>query len=306
MVSVQAANTPAQPQKKKEVRAPLTPEEIAKRAEQLKKRIAEEMIKVEAVVPQTAPAKPQKARKLLIFTLAKGFVHDSIPLAAQTFTLMGKKTGAYETVVTDDPQAFAPEKLECFDAVLMDSTTGTPLADKALQQSLLAFVKSGKGIAGIHAATDSFGSWADYGEMMGGYFAGHPFHPITVKIDDPASPINAVFKGQGFDISDEIYIFRPPYSREKLHILLSIDYDKSKKVQDTVAKMVADKKAKPRADDDYAVSWIHQYGQGRVFYCSLGHVHETYWNPAILSHYLAGVQYALGDLPADATPSVKK
>ena len=127
-----------------------------------------------------------------------------------------------------------------------------------------------------------------------------------MKIDDPASPINAVFKGQGFDIKDEIYVFRPPYSREKLHVLLSIDYDKSKEVQKTVAKMLLDKKAKPRADDDYAISWIHQYGQGRVFYCSLGHVHETYWNPAILAHYLAGVQYALGDLPADATPSVKK
>jgi len=30
---------------------------------------------------------------------------------------------------------------------------------------------------------------------------------------------------------------------------------------------------------------------------------STYWNPAVLQHYLDGLQYALGDLKADATPS---
>ena len=32
---------------------------------------------------------------------------------------------------------------------------------------------------------------------------------------------------------------------------------------------------------------------------------STYWNPAGLQHYLDGLQYALGDLEADATPSSK-
>ena len=44
------------------------------------------------------------------------------------------------------------------------------------------------------------------------------------------------------------------------------------------------------------------FGDGRTFYCSLGHRDEIYYNPTILRHYLAGFQYALGDLEADATP----
>ena len=43
-------------------------------------------------------------------------------------------------------------------------------------------------------------------------------------------------------------------------------------------------------------------GKGRIFYCSLGHNREVYWNPAVVRHYLAGIQYALGDLQVDATP----
>lgn len=42
--------------------------------------------------------------------------------------------------------------------------------------------------------------------------------------------------------------------------------------------------------------------EGRIFYCSLGHRDEIYYNPMILEHYLAGFQYAIGDLEADATP----
>jgi hypothetical protein len=51
-----------------------------------------------------------------------------------------------------------------------------------------------------------------------------------------------------------------------------------------------------RTDGDFPVSWIRREGSGRVFYCSLGHREEIYWNPQVLAHYLAGIQFALGDL----------
>jgi hypothetical protein len=204
---------------------------------------------------------------------------------------------------------------------------------------------------GIHAAGDSAYEWREYGKLMGGYFHSHPFYKITMKLDDPNSPINAVFKGKEYAIEDEIYVFREepysrrypelpePYSRERLHILLSIDMDRSefaqpstkvngKKLSDKDVLEVTSRDGKvtarlngseidvnsievragdsgPRKDRDYAVSWIHTVGRGRVFYCSLGHRNETYFNPTIMQHYLAGLQYALGDLEADATPSGK-
>ena len=30
---------------------------------------------------------------------------------------------------------------------------------------------------------------------------------------------------------------------------------------------------------------------------------QIFWNPQVLKHYLAGIQFALGDLYADATPT---
>ncbi len=268
------------------------------------KQLQDEVRKVEAAMPTKAPAQPKKARKLLVYSLAKGFVHDAIPLGGKTFALMGRKTGAFEATETADPAVFTPAKLAEFDAVMMNNTTGDCLPTRQQQQALVDFVKGGKGVAGIHSATDALYGCSQYGEMMGGYFNGHPFGPITVKLDDPSSPINAVFGGKGFDIVDEIYTFRAPYSREKLHVLLSIDLAKSKSVQGVLEKS-PEKHWQNRPDDDFALSWIHQYGQGRVFYCAFGHWHQSYWNPAVLQHWLAGLQYALGDLDADATPSAK-
>ena len=255
----------------------------------------EPLEKVAAAMPEKAPAKPARPRKLLVFTLTKGFRHGSIPLAAKALEIMGEKTGAFEVVSSDDVAMLKPENLAKFDAFCSDQCTGSLTDDEALKQSLLDFVRSGKGYIGIHAATD-VGGWKfpEYHEMIGGVFAGHPFRRISVKLDDPACPINAVFEGKGFEISDEIYIFRDPYSREKLRVLLSIDWENAR-----IGK------GGNRADNDYALSWIREYGKGRVFYCAFGHDDAIWWNPAILGHYLAGIQYALGDLKADATPSAK-
>jgi type 1 glutamine amidotransferase len=280
----------------------------------------EEVTKITQAMPETAPAKPQKSRKLLVFTLTRGFPHSSVPVAAKAFEIMGQKTGAFEAVVSDDIAMFEPETLRQFDAVLMDNTTGDLFAvdtknltqeeqkaakDRSarLRRSLLEFVNGGKGIAGVHAATDCFYNWKEYGEMMGGYFNGHPFSDIVVKNDDPKSPVNAAFQGEGFANRDEMYTFREPYSREKLHILLSIDMDKTKLADDPAKPGF--KKGENRPDHDYAISWIKAQGRGRVFYCSFGHEHNIFWKTHILQHYLAGIQYVLGDLQADATPSAQ-
>ena len=57
-----------------------------------------------------------------------------------------------------------------------------------------------------------------------------------------------------------------------------------------------------RDDNDYPVAWTRQHGKARVFYTSLGHNPDPFWDPRMLAMFLAGIQYALGDLEADATP----
>ena len=143
------------------------------------------------------------------------------------------------------------------------------------------------------------GTWTEFNKMIGAYFKWHWLDPqlITVKIDDPRSPLTAMFKGREFEVHDEIYTMGiNSWSRDDVHVLTSIDY----------AKMSDEDKAQeanPRADHDYGLSWIRREGQGRVFYEALGHSERNYAIRPLLEHILAGMQYALGDLKADDAPS---
>jgi len=267
--------------------------------------------KIWAAMPDKPVVKPVRERRLLVFSVCTSFWHPSIPYAKMTFEMMGRRTGAFTAVVSDDLSMFEPDKLKGFDAVLMNNTTGElflpkgkKLQDlsgqdrakaKRLRKSLLDFVNNGGGLVGVHAATDCSYRWKEYGEMIGGYFAGHPWNAsstVVLKIDDPDHPINAAFGGKPFKVTDEIYQFREPYSRSKLRVLLSLDTEKTD----------MNKKGIRRKDGDFAVSWVRPYGKGRVFYCSLGHRKEIFQTPVLLKHYLAGVQFALGDLKAEAAP----
>ena len=270
--------------------------------------------KIEAALPDKAPAEPKHDRKLLIFSKTNGFRHSSIPVGTVAITLLGKKTGAWTATHSEDDSVFEPESLKQYDAVLMLNTTGDifrpskmPTEAKAkeaaldrearLKESLVAFVKGGKGLAGTHSATDTYHKWGAYNDMMGGAFINHPWHTkVPVKNLAPKNPVNAAFDGKGFDITDEIYQFRNDTALSTgRKVLLALDTDK-----------MDVSKGGTREDKQYAVSWISTYGKGRTFYCSLGHRDEIYHNPTILKHYLAGLQYALGDLEADATPAKAK
>ena len=49
--------------------------------------------KIRLAAPQDAPAKPNNRRKVLVFSGADGFVHDSIPWGEAALRIMGEKTG---------------------------------------------------------------------------------------------------------------------------------------------------------------------------------------------------------------------
>lgn len=260
---------------------------------------SEEAKKIEEAMPERASVQPEKPRKLLVFYLCQGFAHDSIPLCNKALEVMGKKTGAFLPVFSNDMSAFEPPHLDSFDGVLFNNTTRLKFENPQHRQALMDFVKRGKGVIGIHAATDNFYDWPEAAEMMGGLFDGHPWGAggtWAVKIDEPDHPINKGFQGKGFLIRDEIYQISGPYSREKLRVLLSLDMTNSRNHKVGGIK---------REDNDFAIAWIREFEKGRVFYCSLGHNHEIFWNETVLRHYLDGIQYALGDLKADATPSAK-
>ncbi len=354
-----------------------------------------------AALPSTPGVRPLRQRKVLVLahTGAGGFVHASIPLAAKAVEELGNRGSLWTTTVTYNSADINADNLKQYDAIFLDSTTACFLDDKdpsvtaARRAAFLDFVRSGKGIAGIHAATDAYhtdclaaeaaassGStgpnfmalilaaqlvtagdkgdsgavsrqewtaiaddwfqkldtgntgkvsradfvkhfnsllpppgphlgleskpvlqWPEFNTLIGGYFKFHWPDPqvIYVKIDDPNSPLTAMFHGKEFEIHDETYTFaQESFTRRNVHVLTSIDYE----------KMSAEDKAKelnPRTDRDYALSYIRREGQGRVFYEGHGHSDRVYAMTPMLEHIRAGIQYALGDLKADDSPSVK-
>jgi len=184
-------------------------------------------------------------------------------------------------------KAFAPESLALFDGVIFASTTGElPIPDLA---SFLAWLKSGKAFIGFHAATDTLKSSDAYCEMVGGYFAGHPWnaggeHGFVVH--DTGHPVVKMFP-ERFRWKDEIYQYDPRYKPENLRVLVSLDMAAST----------------PKEPWHVPVAWVRDYGKGRVFATNFGHNDATWNEPMFKDHMRQGIAWALGRIDAQATPN---
>jgi len=276
-----------------------------------------EKAKIDAALPVKAAVKPKRARKMLILNAnvredgRRPTIEPAMLGGNYALIEMGKRTGAYTAVFTTDVESLRPENLKQYDALCFNNTQGVITKDEGLRQSLLDFVARGKGFVAFHAGGAAtfvqypkYDQFPPFGEMVGGYEdGGHPWSPtdtIRLRVEDPKNPINAVFQGQDFTMQHQVMQFRKGYSRENLHVLLSIDVDKSD--YDPKRRRVLPER---QVDKDFPMAWIKTYHKGRVFYSVFGHNADINWNETMLKFHLAGIQYALGDLKADATPSAR-
>ena len=266
-----------------------------------------------ALPPEGAVERSRVRRRLLVFFRTDDYPHLSIPHWNRLIELLAERTGAFEVEFTQRTEDLNTENLQRFDAVFFNNTCRmrTPTS---VRDALQAFVRGGKGFAGNHGAGDNWHDWEEGMQMMGAEFINHPFGSIRIKVDEPEHPLTKMFGERSFPFSDEIYTFRAPYSREKLRVLLSIDYAGSPDVAKAEARMkerASAPEARPfdiralesiRADHDYPLAWVRPWGAGRVFYCALGHRAEVTFDPAMVRFYLEGIRYALGDVKAPDGP----
>jgi type 1 glutamine amidotransferase len=275
-------------------------------------------------VYDAAPAKPrvapQQPRRVLIWNTPAHLMEKDphkgycIPYGGAALEAIGKKTGAFEPVVSGDLALYLPENIRRFDAIVMNNSSGpwiTPTdadlareafkkhgVDKAsveqvLRKSLLDYVTNGGGVVSLHFAIAANAHWPEFKELLGGKFTGHPWNEeIGVTVEEPAHPLVAAFGGKDFRIADEIYEYGEPYDRGKLRVLLSLDPAKS----NMGVKWIN------RKDNDFALAWVKTYGKGRVFNTSFGHRTELYWEPRVLQFYADAIQFATGDLAAPEAP----
>jgi type 1 glutamine amidotransferase len=57
---------------------------------------------------------------------------------------------------------------------------------------------------------------------------------------------------------------------------------------------------------NYPATWAHHYGQGRVFYTSMGHRDDIWKSPVFQQILLGGINWAVGNVNADVTPNLKQ
>ena len=278
----------------------------------------------------TATSLQAEPKKVLVVTTTTGFRHSSIATAEKVLTQLAKDSGEFTVDFVQQPpgkpgklakdateeqkaayktaedqwevtlktalQKLSPESLKNYDGVIFASTTGDlPIPDK---QGFLDWIKAGHAFIGLHAASDTFHGFPEFIAMLGGEFARHGKQVgVECLNQDPANPANAHL-GKSWTISqEEIYQFKS-YDAAKVHDLL-----------------ILDKHPETSAAGHFPVSWCKPYGDGKVFYTSLGH-REDVWDtdpsikdrkndPAISKayqqHVLGGIEWALGLKTAKAS-----
>lgn len=151
---------------------------------------------------------------ILMLRHSAGFEHTYLPDAEAVLKQIEKK--GWQVRTTHHSQRVSAETLADTD-LLIFATTGNLPFEKEQKQALLDFVKGGKPFFGIHNATDTFYDWPEYGELIGGYFSGHPWtQEVRVIVEDGDHPATRVL-GQYFKVFDEIYTFKA-WDRNKTHV----------------------------------------------------------------------------------------
>ena len=295
-------------------------------------------------------------KKILVVTTTLGFRHSSIPTAEKIIAQLAAESGAFTIDLLQQPpgqpipprppaalkpdataeqkaaftaaqakckadaealkpaiaawkQSFAtalqklsPESLKNYDGVIFANTTGDlPIPDR---DAFLAWIKSGKAFVGMHSASDTLHGWPAFADMLGGEFKTHgPQVCVECQNEDRAHAANVKLDPRWTITQEEIYQFKN-YESKRVHELLTLDKHPD---------------PKNNAPGHYPVSWGRAYGNGKVFYTSLGH-REDLWDAdpnikdrknsveiskAYQSHILGGIKWALGLAPGDAVPQMK-
>ncbi|MEN6479521.1 MAG: ThuA domain-containing protein [Anaerolineales bacterium] len=179
----------------------------------------------------------------------------------------------FEVVVSDSLDSFKDvEYLRTFDLIVPEWTMGKIERDQL--EGLLAAIKGGVGLAGLHGGLgDSFREATDYQFMVGGQWVAHPGNDgITyeVNICDIDDPLVEGLHDMTI-VSEQYYMHVDPSNK----VLMTTTFHTE------------------NGDVVMPVAWKRYFGEGRVFYCSLGHVAQVFdQDPLVLEIMTRGMLWA--------------
>ena len=198
-------------------------------------------------------------KKALIFW--GGWMGHQPDLVAARFAAMLEEEG-FEVRVEDNQECLNDlEYLKSLDLIVPCWTMGT--IEKQASKNISAAVASGVGLAGCHGGMcDSFRNDTEWQFMTGGQWVSHPGGDgieYKVHIHRGSSPI--VDGIEDFMVVSEHYY---------LHIAPSIEVLASTRFPVVNYRHASNKPV------DMPVAWTKYWGDGRVFYCSLGHHDDVF------------------------------
>lgn len=213
----------------------------------------------------------------------------------------------------DEGMAKALEKLspanlkeKGIDAVIFANTTGMLPFDR---DGFIKWIEEGHGFIAMHSGSDTLHDrdgkgelkYPGYVEMLQGEFQTHRAQvPADLVAGDSKHPANAGI-GDKWDIKQEEMYLIKSQNPEKVRSIFFLRHDPNF----------------PDQKGMFPVSWVREYGNGRVFYTSLGH-REDLWsddpalpgriNPVETSkqyqaHILGGIKWVLGLAKGSAQPN---
>lgn len=237
-----------------------------------------------------------KPVRMLMVTQSAGFVHDSVRRkeslapAEIAMTQLGQQTGLFKVDCTQEvDKDFTRENLQNYDLVFFYTTGSLPIGESDREYFFKEWlIQPGHGFIGAHSATDTYADYEPYWDMVGGTFNGHPWGSrslVTMTVHEPDHPAVKAW-GPEFTIKDEIYQYKN-WQPGKVRVLMSINM------------------AKTELKKPYhvPVSWVKEYGQGRVFYTNLGHNPETWTNRQFLDAMTGGIKWILRQEEGAGTPN---
>ncbi|WP_298646194.1 ThuA domain-containing protein [uncultured Proteiniphilum sp.] len=188
---------------------------------------------------------------------------------------------------SEGAEVFVCDKLTCYDDSLLMANVDLIVQHYTMgelsglqEKALCNAVKRGAGLAGWHGGMgDSFRNNTEFQYMVGGQWVSHPGNIIsyTVNITDKNDPVTGGLKD--FDMkSEQYYMHIDPNIKVLATTTFSGEHDFW--IEGAVMPVV----------------WKKQYGKGRVFYSSLGHVASDFEVPEALEIMKRGIKWAAESL----------
>ncbi|NBO63919.1 MAG: ThuA domain-containing protein [Acidobacteria bacterium] len=206
-----------------------------------------------------AQSRQSNKLRLLYVTQSMGFRHQSLHKSEEIMEQLGHKHGFEVTLTQMAELKLTAANIDNYDIIVFYTTGELPLSDEQ-KTLLLSWVKGGKLFMGLHSATDTFYKWPEYGEMINGWFDGHPWTQeteVTIKVDDRTHPITSHLP-ESMTFKEEIYQLKE-FNQDKVKVLVSLDTTKTNMTLKGI-------KAK-----QFPLVYLRDYGKGKVVYNALGH-----------------------------------